>query len=110
MGTWSGSMTTARHVGVHASSISSAGSPTRSRSTARRDAVSTTVPNRTSAPGQDLVADLPASVLPRVSARRPVLVALAALIGATVLGVSVGPADIPLARSEEHTSELQSLR
>jgi iron complex transport system permease protein len=58
--------------------------------------VSTTVPNRTSAPGQDLVADLPASVLPRVSARRPVLVALAALIGATVLGVSVGPADIPL--------------
>ncbi len=41
---------------------------------------------------------VPAStvVLPRVSARRPVLVALAALVGAVVLGVSVGPADISL--------------
>ena len=38
----------------------------------------------------------PTSVLPRVSARRPVLVALAALIGAVLLGVSVGPADISL--------------
>jgi iron complex transport system permease protein len=35
--------------------------------------------------------------LPRVSARRPIVVALAALVGAVVLGVSVGPADIPVA-------------
>ena len=34
--------------------------------------------------------------LPRISARRPVLVALGALIGAVVVGVSVGPADISL--------------
>jgi iron complex transport system permease protein len=34
--------------------------------------------------------------LPRVAARRPVLVALVALIGAMVVGVSVGPADISL--------------
>ncbi len=34
--------------------------------------------------------------LPRVSARRPVLVALAVLVAAMVAGVSVGPVDIPL--------------
>jgi iron complex transport system permease protein len=37
-----------------------------------------------------------AIALPRVSARRPVLVAFAALLGAMVVGVSVGPADISL--------------
>jgi iron complex transport system permease protein len=34
--------------------------------------------------------------LPRASLRRPMLVALAALVGAAVLGISVGPADISL--------------
>ena len=42
------------------------------------------------------VPEAPAAVLPRVSARRPVLVALATLVGAMVIGVSVGPADISL--------------
>jgi iron complex transport system permease protein len=37
---------------------------------------------------------VPASILPRVSVRRPVLVALAALVGAALVGLSVGPADI----------------
>jgi iron complex transport system permease protein len=36
------------------------------------------------------------AALPRVSARRPVAMALVILVGASVLGVSVGPADIPL--------------
>jgi iron complex transport system permease protein len=67
------------------------------RSTATGDLVSTTVPGRTHPAADDVVRrDVPASVLPRVSARRPVFVALAALIGATLVGVSVGPADIPL--------------
>ncbi|HEY2214642.1 MAG TPA: iron ABC transporter permease [Acidimicrobiales bacterium] len=36
------------------------------------------------------------TVLPRANARRPLLVAAAALVGAMVLGLSVGPAGIPL--------------
>jgi iron complex transport system permease protein len=37
------------------------------------------------------------TVLPRANARRPMLVAAAALVGAMVVGLSVGPAGIPLA-------------
>jgi iron complex transport system permease protein len=37
------------------------------------------------------------TVLPRANARRPMLVAAAALVGAAVVGLSVGPAGIPLA-------------
>ncbi|HEX3794111.1 MAG TPA: iron ABC transporter permease [Acidimicrobiales bacterium] len=37
------------------------------------------------------------TVLPRANARRPLLVAAAALVGAMVVGMSVGPASIPLA-------------
>ena len=36
------------------------------------------------------------TVLPRANVRRPLLVAAAALVGAMVLGLSVGPADVPL--------------
>src|SRR5580698_3779648 len=36
------------------------------------------------------------TVLPRANARRPLLVAAAALVGAMVVGLSVGPAGIPL--------------
>jgi cobalamin transport system permease protein len=36
------------------------------------------------------------ATLPRATLRRPLLVALAALLGAMVLGVSVGPADVPI--------------
>jgi iron complex transport system permease protein len=43
-----------------------------------------------------VAAALSAAVLPRASLRRPRSVAFAALIGAMVLGVSVGPADIPI--------------
>jgi iron complex transport system permease protein len=84
--------------------------------------VSTTLPDRLQAPTPEeanLVRAAPAPVLPRVSARRPILVALAILIGAVVLGVSVGPADIslstvfsallghlPLLHHHSHTSAL----
>jgi iron complex transport system permease protein len=40
------------------------------------------------------VADVPSLPLPRANLRRPLTVAVAALIGAAVLGISVGPADI----------------
>jgi iron complex transport system permease protein len=57
--------------------------------------MSTTLPPRTRAPARDDPSGLLRPLtLPRVSARRPVLVAVAALIGAMVLGISVGPADI----------------
>jgi iron complex transport system permease protein len=64
--------------------------------------MSVSVPDRTGAPARPTVAPVLAATaaataaLPRVSARRPLLVACAALLGAMVLGVSVGPADIPL--------------
>jgi len=68
----------------------------RSSTTVTGDSVSTTVPDRTLAPTGEVVVARHgrAAILPRVSARRPVIVALAALIGAMVVGVSVGPADI----------------
>jgi iron complex transport system permease protein len=59
--------------------------------------MSTTLPKRESAAEVPrVVAALPPAVLPRPSVRRPLAVALAALIGAMVLGLSVGPADISL--------------
>jgi iron complex transport system permease protein len=61
--------------------------------------VSTTLPDRLPAPAPvdaERGRAGRAPVLPRVSVRRPIVVALAILIGAMVLGVSVGPADISL--------------
>ena len=59
--------------------------------------MSTTLPRPTKVTTPDEPArETPAAILPRVSARRPILVAVVALIGAMVVGVSVGPADISL--------------
>jgi iron complex transport system permease protein len=61
--------------------------------------VSTTLPDRLPAPAPvdgGVARSRRTPTLPRVSARRPIVVALAILIGAMVLGVSVGPADISL--------------
>ena len=56
-----------------------------------------TLSGRAGARAPSLVTPEPRSLsLPSVSARRPIAVALATLVGAVLLGVSVGPADISL--------------
>jgi iron complex transport system permease protein len=72
-----------------------------SRITVTGDAMSTATPDHTvprvgAMAARRSRAEARSTILPSVSVRRPILVALAALIGATVLGVSVGPADISL--------------
>jgi iron complex transport system permease protein len=59
--------------------------------------VSTTLPRHETAPAQAAVArrDLSGALHP-ASARGPVVVALGALVGAVLLGVSMGPADLSL--------------
>jgi len=57
--------------------------------------MSTTLPRTPTAPVRPpAVSEVPGSTLHPVSARRAVVVALGALVGAVVLGVSIGPADV----------------
>ncbi len=57
--------------------------------------MSTTLPDQRAAPVPSPPAVIgPGPTLHRVSARRPIVVALGALVGAVLLGVSMGPADV----------------
>jgi iron complex transport system permease protein len=75
---------------AHAKAAAVAGAEASAPAPAPATANATTGPTETTATASAAIQ------LPRVSARRPVLVALVILIGAVLLGMSVGPADISL--------------